>query len=75
MMGTLLATLLVMVLVVLAMSVGVLCGRRPIKGSCGGVGRALGEKDYRCEVCGGDESQCETGRRRGDRDQVSIRSR
>ena len=67
MMGTLLGTLLVMVLVILAMSVGVLFGRSPIKGSCGGVARALGEKNYRCEVCGGDESQCKTGRRRGDR--------
>lgn len=66
-MGTMLATLLIVVLVVLAMSVGVLFGRRPIKGSCGGVGRALGEKDYRCEVCGGDESRCETKRRGGDR--------
>lgn len=66
-MGTMLATLVVMVLVILAMAVGVLCGRRPIKGSCGGVARALGERDYQCEICGGDESRCETKRRGGDR--------
>ena len=41
------------------MAVGVLFGRRPISGSCGGVGAALGEKDYVCDLCGNDESKCE----------------
>ncbi len=57
-MGTLLVTLVFMLLVVLAMSVGVIFGRPPIKGSCGGVGKALGQKDYQCEMCGGDEANC-----------------
>lgn len=58
-MGTVLVSLLVMLLVVAGMAVGVLCGRKPIAGSCGGVGKALGEKDYVCDICGGDESKCE----------------
>jgi hypothetical protein len=58
-MGTLLVTLLAMLLVVTIMSVGVIFGRKPIKGSCGGVGQALGEEDYVCELCGNDESKCE----------------
>jgi hypothetical protein len=41
------------------MAVGVLMGRKPISGSCGGVGAALGKDDYVCDICGGDESKCE----------------
>ena len=42
------------------MAVGVILGRNPIAGSCGGVGAALGEVDYECELCGGDETKCES---------------
>lgn len=41
------------------MAIGVIMGRKPIAGSCGGVGAALGEEDYVCELCGGDEAKCE----------------
>jgi Uncharacterized protein conserved in bacteria len=58
-MGTLLVTFVFMVLVITLMSVGVIFGRKPITGSCGGVGKALGEQDYVCDICGGDESKCE----------------
>jgi hypothetical protein len=48
---TLLATLalsfLIVVLAVAGMSIGVIAGRAPIKGSCGGVGSAG------CELCSG----------------------
>lgn len=47
-------------LILLAMSVGVIMGRTPIKGSCGGVGAALGQKDYVCDLCGGDPEKCES---------------
>lgn len=57
-MGMILVTLAVMLIVVAGMSVGVLCGRKPLAGSCGGVGQALGEKDYVCDLCGNDENKC-----------------
>jgi len=44
-------------LVILGMSVGVIFGRSPIKGSCGGMS-ALGI-DTECEICGGDTAKCE----------------
>ena len=51
-------TFIVFVLIIAAMSVGVMAGREPIKGSCGGMG-ALGI-DQSCEICGGDPQRCET---------------
>ena len=39
-------------LVIVAMAVGVMAGREPIKGSCGGLNGGG------CELCGGDTSRC-----------------
>lgn len=50
-------SLLVICLVMAAMAVGVMNGRSPIKGSCGGIG-ALGI-DTACEICGGDPQRCD----------------
>ena len=47
----------VMLTLVVAMSVGVIFGRQPIAGSCGGM-KALG-MEMECEVCGGDPQMCE----------------
>lgn len=58
-MQTFLIALFAFLLVMTIMAVGVLMGRKPITGSCGGVGAALGEVDYECELCGGDEAKCE----------------
>ncbi|TNE82080.1 MAG: (Na+)-NQR maturation NqrM [Gammaproteobacteria bacterium] len=41
------------------MAIGVIMGRKPLKGSCGGVGAALGEKDYTCPLCGDDPDKCD----------------
>lgn len=49
---------LVMAALVAAMAIGVLLGREPIKGSCGGMA-ALGI-DTECEICGGNPQLCET---------------
>lgn len=46
-----------MLLIVAAMSVGVLMGRKPITGSCGGMS-ALG-MEVACDICGGDKAKCE----------------
>lgn len=60
-------TLFVLLLVVVGMSIGVLLGRKPLKGSCGGVGAALGEKDYTCDICGGDPNKCEEEQQKQDK--------
>lgn len=72
-MGTFIIAALVMMLIVGIMSVGVLMGRKPIAGSCGGL-NALGMKSA-CEVCGGDQKRCddEKGRRiRLSREQMEL---
>lgn len=53
---TLLFAFLVMLLIVGTMSLGVLLGRKPITGSCGGIAQ-LG-MDTGCEVCGGNPAKC-----------------
>ena len=49
----------VLLLIMAGMAIGVIMGRKPLKGSCGGVGAALGEKDYTCDLCGDDPNKCE----------------
>jgi hypothetical protein len=51
-------TFLIFTAVVVAMSVGVIHGRAPIAGSCGGLNN-MGEAGA-CEICGGDTSKCES---------------
>ena len=58
-MTTLLLAFLLLAFIITAMSIGVILGRKPIAGSCGGIGAALGEKDYNCDICGGDPNKCE----------------
>jgi hypothetical protein len=51
-------------LVIAGMAIGVIMGRQPIKGSCGGMG-ALGI-DTSCEICGGDPQRCDEETRDGE---------
>lgn len=61
---TRLIVFLTMLLVVAAMAVGVMFGRKPIAGSCGGIA-ALGiEKE--CSICGGNRQKCEEVNREKD---------
>lgn len=57
MVNTFLAVFVFMLLIVAAMAVGVIFGRKPIAGSCGGMA-AIG-MESECDVCGGDKTKCE----------------
>jgi len=46
-----------MLALVAAMSIGVIMGRKPIAGTCGGL-NMMGA-DGSCEICGGDSSKCD----------------
>ena len=56
--GLILTVFVVFAFLVAIMSVGVIMGRRPISGSCGGIGRVNGEESE-CAICGGDPIKCE----------------
>lgn len=58
-------TILVFGVFMAAMAVGVIAGRAPIKGSCGGMG-AVGV-DAACDLCGGNPQRCEEETRVDDR--------
>ncbi len=49
--------LLVVAVLIAGMAIGVLMGRKPLAGSCGGMS-ALG-MEVACDICGGDEANCE----------------
>ena len=56
--STFLFAFVLMIVLVTMMAVGVIWGREPIKGSCGGM-KALG-MEMECEICGGDPQQCDS---------------
>ena len=58
-MAEIILSVIIFGLLVTAMAVGVHVGRKPIAGSCGGVGAALGEDNYTCDICGDDPNKCE----------------
>ena len=71
-MSLFLISMLVIGLVIAGMAIGVIAGRGPIKGSCGGMG-ALGI-DTACDICGGDPQRCDEETRDGEvgRDQPGL---
>lgn len=52
-----LVVFLAMLLVVGLMAIGVIMGRKPIAGSCGGIANLGIEKE--CSICGGSREKCE----------------
>ena len=69
-MNMMIVTFVAMLLVITAMAVGVLLGRKPIQGSCGGMS-ALG-METECDVCGGDQTICDEENDRVGKDQAST---
>ncbi len=57
-MSTMIFAFVFMLLMTSAMAIGVIMGRKPISGSCGGM-KALG-MDVECEICGGNPALCES---------------
>jgi uncharacterized protein len=55
---------LAMLLMVGLMAVGVIMGRKPIAGSCGGIANLGIEKE--CSICGGSREKCEEVNRPSD---------
>ena len=55
-MSTILITFSILLLIFLSMSIGVIFGRKPIAGSCGGL-KALGDGGD-CEICDGNPAKC-----------------
>jgi len=47
----------VFLLLFAGMAIGLIVQNKPLKGSCGGVARLMGNED--CEVCGGNPQKCE----------------
>lgn len=58
MLTTFLISVVIILLMMALMAVGVIAGREPIKGSCGGLNK-LGLRDGDCPVCGGNPAKCE----------------
>lgn len=56
-MELMLVAFVVMLILVAGMAIGVIMGREPIKGSCGGMS-ALG-MDTACDICGGNPAKCD----------------
>ncbi|MFW1677808.1 (Na+)-NQR maturation NqrM [Pontibacter sp. JAM-7] len=56
-MSTMIFAFIGLLLIVVAMSVGVILGRKPISGSCGGLANV--GIDSSCEICGGDPKKCD----------------
>ncbi|MFN3238489.1 MAG: (Na+)-NQR maturation NqrM [Pseudomonadales bacterium] len=46
---------IIMLAAVAAMAIGVINGRKPISGTCGGL-----NNEGTCSLCGGDTAKCET---------------
>lgn len=56
-MSTFLLVLAIVILLIAGMSIGVIFGRKPISGTCGGIG-ALGI-NASCDICGGNTQKCQ----------------
>ena len=59
-MTQILVVFLIMLVLVAAMAIGVIFGRKPIAGTCGGLNMMLtGADGGSCQVCGGNPANCD----------------
>ena len=58
MLTTFIISVVAIFLFIVLMAVGVISGRDPLKGSCGGLNK-LGLRDGDCPVCGGNPAKCD----------------
>ena len=70
-MAEILFSVFLILLLIAGMAIGVIAGRKPLQGSCGGLG-ALGLKGE-CEICGGDLSRCESATEQQDKSELAYR--
>jgi hypothetical protein len=56
-MGTFLLVFFIVIVLMTGMCIGIIFGRKPISGTCGGIG-ALG-MGTACDICGGNTQKCE----------------
>jgi hypothetical protein len=59
MLTTFVISVVAILVFIILMAVGVMIGREPLKGSCGGLNK-LGLRDGDCPVCGGNPAKCDT---------------
>lgn len=59
MLTTFIVSVAAILLFVVLMAVGVMGGREPLKGTCGGLNK-LGVRDGDCPVCGGNPAKCDS---------------
>ena len=69
MITTFLVVFAFMLLFIAVMAVGVIFGRKPISGSCGGMA-AIG-MESECDVCGGDKTKCDKESKKAKRSKPS----
>ncbi len=55
-MSTAFITFFILLTTMIVMSIGLMFGRKPITGSCGGL--KTFENEIECELCGGDLKKC-----------------
>lgn len=67
---TFLVVFLFMLLMVGMMAIGVIMGRKPIAGSCGGIANLGIEKE--CSICGGSREKCEEVNRDQDESMTDL---
>ncbi|PXF31218.1 hypothetical protein WH50_11335 [Pokkaliibacter plantistimulans] len=72
-MKVMLLTFVILLIMVAGMAIGVIMGRKPLKGSCGGMS-ALG-MDTACDICGGNQEICDSEQQKKSADSAKTASK